>query len=80
MKRKTINGQLLDVAAASALLGLSQRSLRGRVARKLVPYRKLNTRVVFVRSELDQFIDALPGCSLKEATANEHRRRKDDRL
>ena len=74
MKRKTIDGALLDVATAAQLLGLSQRSLRARVARQLVPYRKLNHRVVFKKSELEQFLDDLPGVTLEEVRANSRRR------
>lgn len=75
VRRKVINGALLDVATASALLGCSERSLRARVRRKLVPYRKLDQRVVFRRDELQQFIDDLPGCSLEQARENAAARR-----
>ena len=70
MTRKTINGQLLDVANAAELLGVSQRSLRARVRRKLIPYRKLDHRVVFRRDELEAFVEALPGVSVEEAQRN----------
>ncbi len=70
MSRKGINGQLLDVATAAELLGVSQRSLRARVARGLVPYRKLDCRVVFRRDELEKFIQNLPGVTIEEARAN----------
>jgi hypothetical protein len=40
------------------------------VARGLVPYRKLGSRVVFRRSELEQWIENLPGVSLKDAELN----------
>lgn len=72
--RKTIDGALLDVRAASAFLGCSERSLRARVARQLVPYRKLNSRVVFLKKELEQFVDTLPGVNVEEACANADRR------
>ena len=76
MSRKVINGALLDVATAAEWLGCSQRSLRARVARGLVPARWLNNRVVFVRRELEQFVEDLPGVSLDEARDNARRRRK----
>ena len=76
-RKKLINGAwLLDVASAAHLLGCSERSLRARVARQLVPYRKLDCRVVFRRDELQQFIEDLPGCSLEAARANAAARRK----
>jgi hypothetical protein len=76
MSRNVINGALLDVATASELLGCSERSLRARVRRKLVPYRKPDQRVVFRRVELEQFIEDLPGVSLEEARANSAARRQ----
>jgi hypothetical protein len=70
MKRKPINGQLLDIATASQLLGCTERFLRARVARRLVPFRKLGGRIMFLRAELEQFIDGLPGVTIAEAQAN----------
>jgi hypothetical protein len=67
---RRFNGELLDIAAASQLLGCSEKTLRSRVSRRLVPFRKFSGRVVFRRSELEQFIEDLPGCSLEEAQNN----------
>ena len=75
-RRKAINGVMLDISAASALYGPSERSLWGLVANGAVPARKLGGRVVFLRSELDQFFSTLPGISVAEARANEKARRK----
>ena len=76
-RKKLINGTLLlDVASAAHLLGCSERSLRARVRRQLVPYRKLDSRVVFRRDELQQFIEDLPGVTLDEARANAFTRSK----
>ena len=74
VQRKKIDGALLDVATASAFLGCSERSLRARVARQLVPFRKLDARIVFRRCELEAFLDALPGVSVMEARANSRSR------
>jgi hypothetical protein len=70
MKRKAINGQLLDIATASQWLGCSEKALRARVSRHLVPFRKLSGRVVFRRAELEQFIEQLPGVTVAQAQAN----------
>ena len=64
--KRTINGALLDVRAAAAFLGVTEKTLRARVARHQVPFRVWGGRVVFVRAELDKFLDQLPGCSLDE--------------
>jgi hypothetical protein len=60
----------LDVRGAMAMLGATERSVRGRVARHMLPFRKFHRRILFRRSELEQFIDMLPGCSLQEARKN----------
>lgn len=65
--RRTINGALLGVPEAAAFLGLSQRSLRWHADHKRIPFRRLAGRLVFRRSELEAFIDRLPGVSLHEA-------------
>jgi excisionase family DNA binding protein len=67
---RTSSGQLLYVADVASLLNCSQKSIRARVARHLLPHRRLGARVVFVRSELEQFIEMLPGTTLAEARQN----------
>lgn len=67
---RRINGTVLDVASAAGLLGVSQKCLRARVARGLVPYRRFSGRIVFVRSELEQYVSSLPGVTLEEARRN----------
>jgi hypothetical protein len=67
---RTLNGGLLDVRAAARLLGTSEKMIRARVSRRLLPFRKFSGRVVFVRSEFEQYLLDLPGCSLDEAKAS----------
>ena len=67
---RPFNGQLMDVRSAAALLGCSEKAIRARVSRHLLPYRKLSGRVVFLRSELEAYIATLPGVSVEEAQAN----------
>jgi hypothetical protein len=71
--KRTINGALLDVRAAAAFLGITEKTLRARVARHQVPFRVWGHRVVFVRAELDKFLHQLPGCSLDEVGTGERR-------
>jgi hypothetical protein len=69
--RRQFDGQLLlDVRGVALLLGTSERSVRARIGRKLLPYRKLSGRIVFLRSELEAFIADLPGVSVDEAKEN----------
>ncbi len=67
---RQINGLLLDVRTAASFLGGSEKQLRGMVDRRLVPFRRINSRIVFLRSELEQFLFMLPGCTADEAKAN----------
>ena len=79
-RRRVINGDLLDIASASQLLGCTQKMLRARVARRVVPFRKLGGRIVFRRAELEQFIDGLPGVTVAQAQANLAARHKEERV
>ncbi len=61
---------LVDVKDAAQLLGCSEKSIRARIARQTIPYKKLGKRVLFVREELEQFIRALPGVTMEEARSH----------
>jgi hypothetical protein len=70
-KKKRIAGTILDVTGAAGLLYGEEREklerpIRAMVARHQIPFRKLNGRVVFIRSELEEFINSLPGLPLVE--------------
>ena len=67
---RTIDGAALDVRSASALLGAKEKQTRGLVARRLIPFRRLGGRIIFLRSELLAWLSALDGCSLGEALQN----------
>ena len=47
---RTINSALLDVRGAASFLGVTEKTLRARVARHQVPFRVWGGRVVFVRA------------------------------
>ena len=66
----TPDRQVLDVAGAALLLGATHKAVRQRIARRLLPYRKLGSRILFLRTELEEFLAALPGCTLSEAQQN----------
>lgn len=67
---RLLNGSLLDVETGAAFLGDTSKGLRSKIARGLVPHRRLAGRIVLIRAELEQFIGALPGLTLAEALAN----------
>lgn len=63
-----INGaRTLDVRSAANFLGMTEDSLRARVARGTIPYRKLGGRVIFLRIELERFMADLPGVTVEAA-------------
>ena len=70
MGPRQFNGELLDVRTAAALLGVTEKLIRSRVERRLIPFRRLGGRVVFLRDELTAYQQRLPGCGLDEALKN----------
>lgn len=72
---RKIDGALLGIPEAAAFLGLTPKAVRGRVARALLPYRKMDGRIVFIREELCHYIGTLPGITLEEAVRNAALRR-----
>ena len=68
--RRSLNGELLDVCSAATLLGCTEKTLRARVGRRTVPFRRFGARVVFLRMDIEAFIADLPGCTLAEAQMN----------
>jgi hypothetical protein len=66
---------LLDVRTGTAFIGGTEKYMRGLVARRLIPFRRLGGRIVFVRSELEQWLLSLEGCTVEEARANQEARR-----
>ncbi len=72
MKRRAtpINGALLDVQSAADFWGGSERWLRRLLERGIVPHRRIGRNVFFKRSELEQFVDDLPGITPRQARFN----------
>jgi hypothetical protein len=61
---------VLDVATVAVLLGTSEKCVRARVARQLLPHRKWASRVVFLRAEVMAFLSQLEGCTVDQALEN----------
>ena len=68
--RRSLKGQILDIAAASARYGGSERLWYSRVSSGQVPYHRWGGRICFLIAELDAFFANLPGVSPDEARAN----------
>ncbi len=56
-----MNDGYLSVDEAASLFGSTPDALYRKVERGQVPYRKWGKRLLFKRSELLEFLDALPG-------------------
>jgi hypothetical protein len=67
---RRFEGEVLDVAANAAFLGTTCKTVWSLKARKLIPYRKLGGRVIFLRSEMIAWLGSLPGVTLNEALSN----------
>lgn len=67
---RRLNGAVLDVDTAATFLGDTPKGTRSKIARGLIPHRRLAGRIILVRSELEQWLGALPGVSASEAIAN----------
>jgi len=67
---RRLAGELLDIRGAAELLGTTELTIRGQIARGRLPYRRLGGRLVCIRGELLDFIRSLPGVNIDEAQAN----------
>jgi hypothetical protein len=63
--------KLLDIDAAARLLGRTPHAVYRLVARRRVPHRKDGRRLFFLESELQEFIDTLPGLTLEQMLSRE---------
>jgi len=59
-----------DVSSAAVFLGMTEKAIRGRIARRQVPFKKLGGRIVFSRAELERYLEKLDGPTAMEAIAN----------
>lgn len=73
---RRMRGATLDVAGVAAWLGWTEKRVRSCVARGRLPYRRDGGRILFLRSEIEVFLNALPGLHLDEALANVRGRRE----
>lgn len=76
-RRRTYDGSLMDVATLATFFGSTPKAVRAGVARGLFPHRRLGGRVLFIRTEIEQFICDLPGVGLQQALENLKARRGD---
>jgi excisionase family DNA binding protein len=58
--------RLLTIEEAAERLGRTTLAIYRLVERRKIPFRKAGRRVLFLESELQKFIEALPGLSLED--------------
>ena len=71
---RTLNGELMAVAAVATFLGCNPKVVRARIGRGLLPHRRWGGRIIVLRSELIQFMQRLEGTSVDEAVKNQRAR------
>ena len=59
--------EYLTIDGVAELLGKKPKAMEKMVERHHVPFRKHGKRIIFKRTELEQFFDQLPGVTLEEA-------------
>jgi hypothetical protein len=67
---RRINGAGMDVTTCSVHCGWSEKKTWRLVDRKLIPFRRLGGRIIFLRAEIEQWLQGLDGCNLAEARNN----------
>jgi hypothetical protein len=67
---RQLDGAVLDVATLARELGDTGKGVRAKVARGVLPFRRLGGRVVFLRSEVTEYLARLPGVSVEQALSN----------
>lgn len=69
--RRFVGGEVLDVRGLTEeILGGTEKSTRSRTARALLPYHRWGGRIIYLRSEVLEFLRSLPGVSADEAAKN----------
>jgi excisionase family DNA binding protein len=56
---------VLSVRDMAALLGCSEQAVYKQVYRQALPFRKLGRKVIFLRQEVEVYLNELPGLQLR---------------
>jgi excisionase family DNA binding protein len=57
---------VLSVKQMALLLGCSEMAVYNRALKRQLPHRKMGKRVIFLKAEVERFLDELPGMRLEE--------------
>ena len=56
----------MNTDEVAMFLGRTPKAIRKLVERGQLPHRRLGRRIIFVRAELEEFIQALPGMNIQD--------------
>jgi excisionase family DNA binding protein len=65
--------EFLSIEEAATLLKRSRKAIEHMVERRQLPFRRLGRRILFVREELEAFIEGLPGPRASDVQKRWHR-------
>ena len=68
--RRKIDGAILDVRGTALFIGSTEKGVRSAVERGVLPFRRYGRRLVFLRAELEKYLESLPGCTLEQVMDN----------
>jgi excisionase family DNA binding protein len=63
--------EVMSTSAAAAFMDCTTTALYKLVSRRAIPYRKKGKKLLFLRSELTQFLRELPGLKLEDLAARD---------
>jgi hypothetical protein len=69
-RRRLDGAEVLDIPASCGITGDTEKGTRSKIARGLLPHRRLGGRIILLRSELIEYLRRLPGVTLDEALHN----------
>lgn len=61
---------VLDVAGVTRTFPFSERAIYAMVSRRTIPHRRIGSRILFSREELEKWFSSLPGINSAEAKKN----------
>jgi excisionase family DNA binding protein len=65
--------EAMGTSAAAIFMNCTEAAIYKMVARQAIPYRKKGKKLLFLRSELTQFLRELPGLKLEDLAARDLR-------
>ena len=70
------HSEILNVASVAGFLGVTEKAVYAKVARRCIPFRKWGGKLIFVRREIEEFLAGLQGVEVHDALENELKRRR----